>query len=182
MNDTRAVGQELQDHVLGVARKGRDRVTSTVKTVTTAAQHIRPQLHNLPRPNLTRPTLLTPAQLREKAPALVAMLPTPDQLKASAHEFAGHARSVQRLVLGQVRTVTGPLAHQAAARLAKVGQPAPAQPAKDQPEQAETTTRVSEVKVDHAAPTNGEDTAKVKVGHAASGQHKTKPKVRPSAK
>ena len=175
MIDTRTVGQELQDQVLGVARKGRERVASTVKTVTATAQHIRPQLQNLPRPNLTRPTLVTPAQLREKAPALIAMLPKPRQLKAGAQEFAGQAQHAARIVLGQVRNVTTPLAHQAAARLAKVG---------TQPTRQETTTRVSEVKVTSAPSASSQDGSKAKTGRATGGTQKTKPqaKAKPTTK
>lgn len=183
MIGTRAVGQELQDQFLGAARKGRERVTSTVKTVTATAQHIRPQLPNLPKPNLSRPTLPTPAQLREKAPALVARLPKPQQLMSGAQELAGRARSVQRLVLGQVRTVAAPFAHQAA-RLAGVGTQ-PAQPA--QRGRPETTTRVSEVKVASSAPAKEakeareDDAAMPKNGRTAAGQPKARPKTKSSA-
>lgn len=126
MNDYRAAGQELQSQVLAAARKGQERVHSTVKTVRAAADQIRPQLANLPKPNLQmpnlpRPTLLTPAQLRERAPEFVAKLPAqlqtrlpkPEQLRASAEELAGHARSVRRVVVGQVASVAAPLAQQA---------------------------------------------------------------------
>ena len=122
MNDTRAVGQELQDQVLAAARKGQQRVASTVKNVTATAQLIRPQLPSLPRPTLNTSALPTPAQIRERAPQLVAMLPSTEQLRAGAHEFAGQLLSVQRKVVEQVRSVTTPLAHQAAAVLAQVGQ------------------------------------------------------------
>jgi hypothetical protein len=134
MNDYRAAGQELQSQVLAAARKGQERVHSTVKTVRAAADQIRPQLANLPKPNLQmpnlpRPTLLTPAQLRERAPEFVAKLPAqlqtrlpkPEQLRASAEELAGHARSVRRVVVSQVASVAVPLAQQAqqaASRLA----------------------------------------------------------------
>jgi len=63
MNDYRAAGQELQNQVAAAARKGQERVHSTVKTMRAAADQIRPQLANLPMPNLP-----TPAQLRERAP------------------------------------------------------------------------------------------------------------------
>ncbi|MHB1432551.1 MAG: hypothetical protein ACYCVZ_10600 [Streptosporangiaceae bacterium] len=79
--DSRTIGHELQDQVLAAARKGRQRVTSTVRTVTATAQLIRPQLPSLPRPPLGLPT---PAGLREKAPGLVAKLPTPDQIREKA--------------------------------------------------------------------------------------------------
>ncbi len=164
MIDTRAVGQELQDQVLGAARKGRERVTSTVKTVTATAQQIRPQLASLPKPNLTRPTLPTPAQVREKAPALAAKLPKPHQLMSGAQGLAEHARSVQRIVIEQVRTVAAPLAQQAADRLARVAQPA-----------QQTTTRVRGVQVTGTTPAK-EDSATTKAGRAATGQQKTKAK------
>ena len=51
MIDTRAVGQELQDQVLAAARKGHQRVTTTVKNVTATAQMIRPQLPSMPTIN-----------------------------------------------------------------------------------------------------------------------------------
>ena len=149
MNDYRATGQELQGQVLAVARKGQQRVATTVKNVTAAAQQIRPQLANLPRPTLNISALPVPSQLREKAPELVAKLqsrlpaklptklPTADEIKSGANEIAGHARSVQRMVVDQVRSVTTPLAHQAAARLAQVGIAA----------NGEVTTRVSQVTV-----------------------------------
>jgi hypothetical protein len=145
MIDTRIVGQELQDQVLAAARKGQQRVNSTVKQVTATAAMIRPQLPSLPRPTLSglpRPTLNmpglpTPAQIREKAPMLTAMLPSTDQLKAGAHELAGQFMSAQRRaeqflavqrkvvdqVVEQVRGVTTPLAHHAAAVFAQVGVP-----------------------------------------------------------
>lgn len=136
MIDTRAMGQELQDQVLAAARRGHQRVTSTVKTVTATAQLIRPQLPHVPSlPTLNLTALPLPAQLREKAPALIAKLPNADQLKAGAHEFAGQVRYVQRQVVGQVRSVATPLAQQAAAAFsqattatAKAG-PAKARPA-----------------------------------------------------
>lgn len=155
MNDYRAARQELQDQVLAVARKGQQRVTSTVKNVTATAQHIRPQLASLPKPTLNVSALPGHTQLREMGPALVAKLPTsvqtklptPDQLKASAQGLADQARAVQRRVLDQVRTAATPLAHQAAERLSQFSTPAtkPAPAVK-----SETTTRVSEVTVGKA--------------------------------
>lgn len=152
MNDYRAAGQELQGQVLAAARKGQQRVATTVKNVTAAAQQIRPQLASLPRPTLNLSALPGQAQLREKAPALVAKLPgnlqtklpTADQLKAGAEGLVGHARTVQRRVVEQVRTAATPLAHQAAERLSQFAAPAtrPAYQVK-----AETTTTVSEVTV-----------------------------------
>jgi hypothetical protein len=173
MNDYRAAGQELQGQVLAAARKGQQRVATTVKNVTAAAQQIRPQLASLPRPTLNLSALPGQTQLREKAPALVAKLPgnlqaklpTADQLKASADQLkasadqlkasadqlmagaeglVGHARTVQRRVVDQMRTAATPLAHQAAARLSQFGAPA-AKPAPSA--RSETTTRVSEVTV-----------------------------------
>src|ERR1022692_1552543 len=127
MNETRAIGQEISDQVLAAARKGHQRVTSTVKNVTATAQLIRPQLPSLPsmpRPTLNVPRLPTPAQLRERAPQLAAMLPSTEQLRAGAHEFAGQFLSVQRKVVDQVRSVATPLAHQAAAVFTQVSRPA----------------------------------------------------------
>jgi hypothetical protein len=169
MIDTRLVGQEIQDQVLAAARKGQQRVNSTVKQVTATAALIRPQLPSLPRPTLPRPTLsglprptlprptlprptlnipglLTPAQLREKAPGLAAMLPSTDQLKAGAHELAGQFLSVQRMVVDQVRSVATPLAQQAAAVFAQVGVPT----AKTAPAQISDDADTEHAKADHA--------------------------------
>jgi len=136
MNETRAVGQELQDHVLAVARKGQQRINNRVKNVKATAQLIRPQLPslpkptlsvpNLPKPTLNVPSLPTPAQIREKAPHLTAMLPSPEQLRTSAHELrtsahefrisahelAGQLLSAQRKMVDQVRSVSTPLMRQ----------------------------------------------------------------------
>jgi hypothetical protein len=151
MNDYRAASQELQDQVRAAARKGQERVTKHVKSVTAAAAQIRPQLASLSKPAINISALPGSAQLRERAPELASKLPTklqpklptklpsPDQLRAGAQELAGHARTVRRLVTDQVMSVATPLAHQAAARLAQVGTAA-------EPE-AKTTTRVSEVTV-----------------------------------
>jgi hypothetical protein len=173
MNDYRAAGQELQDQVLAAARKGQQRVASTVKNVTAAAQHIRPQLASLPKPTLNMSALPGQAQLREKAPALVAKLPgrlqtklpTADQLKAGAEGLVGHARTVQRRVVDQVRTAATPLAHQAAARLSQFGAPAtkPAPAVK-----AETTTRVSEVTVAKSDKAEAAKTDKAKDSKASA--------------
>jgi hypothetical protein len=115
MNDYRAAGQELHSQVLAAARKGQERVNTTVKTVRAAADQIRPQLANLPKPSLpSRAQLQTQLQTR---------LPKPEQLRASAEELAGHARSVRRVVIGQVASVAAPLAQQAATRLAQISEP-----------------------------------------------------------
>jgi len=111
MNDYRAAGQELHSQVLAAARKGQERVNTTVKTVRAAADQIRPQLANLPKPSLP-----SRAQLQTR-------LPKPEQLRASAEELAGHARSVRRVVIGQVASVAAPLAQQAATRLAQISEP-----------------------------------------------------------
>lgn len=156
MNDYRAAGRELQDQVMAAARKGQQRVATTVKNVTAAAQQIRPQLASMPKPTLNLSALPGQVQLREKAPALVAKLPgqlqtklpTADQLKAGAEGLVGHARTVQRRVVDQVRTAASPLAQQAAARLSQFSAPA-TQPATQPAPEAKggTTTRVSEVTV-----------------------------------
>lgn len=129
MTDTRAKGQELQDQVLAAARKGQQRVASTVKNVTATAQIIRPQLPSMPRiTNIKLPSAEHLAQiaekqfsqLRDKAPGLIAKLPNADYLKAGAQEFAVQVRSVQHQVAGaqrqfvsQVRSAASPLAQQA---------------------------------------------------------------------
>ncbi|MGI9009374.1 MAG: hypothetical protein ACR2FU_24825 [Streptosporangiaceae bacterium] len=58
-------------------------------------------------------------QLRKTAPGLIARLPSPEHLRTGASELAGQVRSVQRQVTDQVRTVTTPLAEQAAAAFAQ---------------------------------------------------------------
>ncbi len=150
MNDRRAAGQELQSQVLAAARKGQRRMQSTVKNVTSAAQHIRPQLANLPKPTLNLSSVPGQAHLRERAPELAtklhsrlpgtlqSRLPSPDQVKSSAQQFAVHARTLQRNVVGQVRSAAAPLAQQASARFGQVGSPVG---------KSETTTRVSHVSV-----------------------------------
>ncbi|HEY3906474.1 MAG TPA: hypothetical protein VGM14_21370 [Streptosporangiaceae bacterium] len=159
MNDYRAAGQELQSQVLAAARKGQDRVNSTVKTVRAAADQIRPQLANLPMPNLP-----TPAQLRERAPQFVVKLPTqlqtrlpkPEQLRAGAEEIAGHARSVRRVVVSQVASVAAPLAQQAATRLAQIGEPtAKAGTAKAGTGKASTASKTSAASKPRAASKSG---------------------------
>jgi hypothetical protein len=196
MNDYRAAAQDLQGQVLAAARKGQQRVATTVKNVTAAAQQIKPQLANLPKPTLNVSALPGQAQLREKAPALVAKLPTrlpanlptklptADQIRVGATELAEHARSVQRMVVGQVRSVATPIAHQAAARLAQVGVPVAS---------TETTTRVSQVTVAKGeqaptdkAPSNGapSDTAHASAnGKGESAKNRTRPTTaKPKAK
>lgn len=146
MNDYRAAGQELHSQVLAAARKGQERVNSTVKTVRAAADQIRPQLANLPKPNLP-----SRAQLRERAPQLAKLptqlqtqlqtrLPKPEQLRAGAEELAGHARSVRRVVIGQVASVAAPLAQQAATRLAQISEP-PAKEGTAKTSKSSTPTR-----------------------------------------
>ena len=88
MIDTRALGQELQEQVLAAARKGRRRVTTTVRNVAATAQMIRPQLPAIPPITIKLPSAdqlaqLTEAQfsqLREKAPAIIARLRNPERL------------------------------------------------------------------------------------------------------
>jgi len=135
MKDTRAVRQEVQDQIVAAARKGQQRVTSTVKTVTATAQMIRPQLPNLPKPNLSnlpkpdlsnlpRPTLNGAAhrvasQLRERTPVIVAKLPSRDLIRSGAAEFAGLLRSDLRQAADRVREAAEPLARQAGEVLAQ---------------------------------------------------------------
>src|SRR5215472_4185266 len=101
MIDTRAKGRELQEQVLAAARKGQQRVASTVKNVTATAQMIRPQLPSMPRitdiklPNAEHLAQLTEkqlSQLREKAPGLIAKLPSTDQLVDMTEKQLGQLR------------------------------------------------------------------------------------------
>ena len=100
MIDTRARGQELQDQILAAARKGQQRVTSTVKNVTATAQMIRPQL---PMPAINVVKLPSAdqlaqlrdkqlSQLRERAPGLIAKFPTTEQLTETGRLLEGLAR------------------------------------------------------------------------------------------
>jgi hypothetical protein len=184
MIDTRTVGHEIQDQVRSAARKGQQRVQSTVRTVTATAAMIRPQLPALPRPKLSslpKPTLNVPrlpmsAQLRDKAPALTAMLPTPEQLMASAHEFAGQFLAAQRKVFGQVKHVAAPLAQQATAALAQVGiqAPKPAAGPKPVPEHKPEVAEHTEPVADHGAHP--------KPATARNGARTSKPKAKTTAK
>jgi len=178
MNDNRAAAQELPGQVLAAARKGQERVTKSVKNMTT-------NFSSLP----------TPAQLREKAPDFMAKLPSrlparlqpkanglanrlpnrlpsPEQLLTSAQEFAGHARSVQRLVAEQVRSVATPLAHQAAARLAQVGTKATAAKAGAE---SGTTTKVSGVTVTNRSSEPSTPTKSTKTGATSKPASTSKP-------
>jgi hypothetical protein len=201
MIDTRIVGQELQDQVLAAARKGQQRVHSTAKQVSATAAMIRPQLPSVPRPTLNMPGLPTPAQIREKAPVLTAMLPTTDQLKAGAHELAEQFITVQRKaeqfmtaqrkvvdqfieqVADQVRGVATPLAHQAAAVFAQVGLPvAKSAPAKAKARAAELAQdgKAEHAKAEHGPAEHG--TAE----HGATAAHRNggtrKPRAKTAAK
>ena len=133
MNDYRAAGQELQSQVMAAARKGQERVHSTVKTVTGRR---RPDQAAASQPAQAQPvppsSLPSQAQLRERAPQLVTKLPTrlqtrlpkPDQLRASAEEFAGHARiGPAHRRSARSRSVAAPLAQQAATASRQISEP-----------------------------------------------------------
>ena len=131
MIDTRARGQELQEQILAAARKGQQRVTSTVKNVTATAQMIRPQLPSMPTMNVIKLPKAEEfaqlrdkqlSQLRERAPGLIAKLPRSEQLAAITEKQLSQLREkapglIARLpnaeyfkaganeVAGQVRTV-----------------------------------------------------------------------------
>ena len=62
-------------------------------------------------------------ELRDRA--LSGRLPSAEQVRAGAEEFAGHVISMQRQVLGHVRSATTPVAKHAADMLAQVGAPMP---------------------------------------------------------
>ncbi len=96
MNDYRAAGQELQSQVLAAARKGQERVNSTVKTMPAAADQIRPQLANLPKPPLLLaaqpPAARARAELVTKllpAAELQSRLPNPEQLRPLRRSWPG---------------------------------------------------------------------------------------------
>ncbi len=102
MSQTRIVGQELQEQILATARKGRQRVQATVRTMTATAQAIQPQLPSLPKPSLNLPRVPRPGQLREAAPGLLARVPGSDQIKSGVHELADQLKAAQDKVSSKV--------------------------------------------------------------------------------
>jgi hypothetical protein len=168
MNDYRAAGQELQSQVMAAARKGQERMNSTVKTVRAAADQIRPQLANLPIPSFPKasfPKANLPKANLPRPTLSISSLPSPAQLRERAEELAGHARSVRRVVIGQVAGVAAPLAQQAATRLAQIGEP---------------TAKASTGKTSTAKASTGKvSTAKASTGTSSSAS-KTSPAARPA--
>ena len=102
MSQTRSVGQELQEQILATARKGRQRVQATVRTVTATAQAIQPQLPNLPKPQVILHKVPRPTQIREAAPGLLAKVPSSDQFKAGVSELADQLKAAQDKVASRV--------------------------------------------------------------------------------
>ena len=178
MNDHRAAGQELQSQVMAAARKGQQQAQQTVRQLTSAVQQLRPQLAKLPKPTMS---VSGQGQIMQRAPELASKLharlpvqlqsrvPTPDQLKSSAQQFADQARSVQRSVVTQVRSAASPLAQQAASRLSQLA--SPADEATTGNGQHATTTKVSHVTVTKSAKAGDKAADKGKDG--ATGAAKT---------
>jgi len=192
MRDTRAVRQEVQEQIVAAARKGQQRVASTVKTVTATAQMIRPQLPSMPRPdlsNLPKPNLSSlprPAlngaahrvatQLRERTPVIVAKLPNPDLIRSGAAEFAGLLRSDLRQAADRVREAAEPLAKQASEVLAQ---------AASRVRRTEAAVAVDGAKdeVGEEKPAEAAKTATpAKAAHPAKPAKAATPTTRPSAK
>jgi hypothetical protein len=106
MKDTRAVRQEVQDQIVAAARKGQQRVASTVKTVTATAQMIRPQLPSLPKPNLSnlpKPDLskLPKPDLSKLPRPTFDTLPRPT-LNGTAHRVASQLRERTPVIVAKL--------------------------------------------------------------------------------
>lgn len=107
MIDTRAIAQEVQDQVLAAmhkgheqvrksqeqVRKGRETVTVAIRTGNEIAKAVMPSIPALPVRSMKLPSL--------------SELASPDKLRASAHELAGHVRASQRRLAGNAQEVAG---------------------------------------------------------------------------
>jgi hypothetical protein len=91
MTDTRTVGQEIQGQILDTVRKGQDAVVEAIKTWTETVQSITP---SIPTPSLP----------------FTDKLPKPDELVASAYDFAEQLLASQRKFAESVLEVTSPAA------------------------------------------------------------------------
>jgi hypothetical protein len=91
MTDTRTVGQEIQGQILDTVRKGQDAVVEAIKTWTETVQSITP---SIPTPSLP----------------FTDKLPKPEELVASAYDFAEQLLASQRKFAESVLEVTSPAA------------------------------------------------------------------------
>jgi trimeric autotransporter adhesin len=98
MIDTRAVGQELQEQLVGAARRGQARARQAQERARQAQAQVRKSQETVTE--MVR-------SLSQNAEALrptvnIPSLPRPAELRASAEEVAGQLRSTRRKVSGQV--------------------------------------------------------------------------------
>ncbi|MGH3405552.1 MAG: hypothetical protein ACRDRJ_24130, partial [Streptosporangiaceae bacterium] len=170
MIDTRAVGQELQEQLVGAARrgqaaarqaqeqarkaqaqvrKGQEAVTELVRTLSPHAEALRSQLPTikLPSPDLSKlptPKLPAPDLSRLPTPKLpTPKLPSRSELRSGAGEFAGQVLATQRKISEQVTQTAGPLLAQGAARVIHSAETLAAQ--RKLPDQVtESATRVTQ--------------------------------------
>jgi ribonuclease R len=132
MIDTRAVGQELQEQLVGAARKGQEQakkaqeqarkaqeqvrkgqevVTGVVRTLTTTAEALMPQLPTVKLPSLPGSTL-------SRLPG-ASWLPSADTLRSSAQEIGEQLLAAQRKLTGEVTQAASPLIAQGTAHLSR---------------------------------------------------------------
>lgn len=125
MIDTRAVGQELQEQLVGAARKGQEQakkaqeqvrkgqevVTGVVRTLATTAEALMPQLPTVKLPSL-------PVSGLSRLPG-ASRLPSADTLRSSAQEIGEQLLAAQRKLTGEVAHAASPLIAQGTAHLSR---------------------------------------------------------------
>jgi ribonuclease R len=132
MIDTRAVGQELQEQLVGAARKGQEQakkaqeqarkaqeqvrkgqevVTGVVRTLATTAEALMPQLPTVKLPS--------PGSTLSRLPG-ASRLPSADTLRSSAQEIGEQLLAAQRKLTGEVTHAASPLIAQGTAHLSRV--------------------------------------------------------------
>jgi len=90
MNDPRAIGQELQEQILGTIRKSQEAVTDAIRIWAEAGQAITP---SLPVPQ----------------PPFADKLPKPGELVASTYDFAEQLLAAQRKFAEDVMRAVAPV-------------------------------------------------------------------------
>lgn len=90
MSETRTVGKEIQDEILNTVRKSQAAVVEALETWASAVQSITPDL----------PAVNVP---------FAGKLPKPQELIASAYDFAEQLLASQRKFAEDVLAATGPL-------------------------------------------------------------------------
>jgi hypothetical protein len=93
MNETRTVGKEMQNEILATVRKSQAAVVDALRTWASAVQSITPDMPDLPEMNLP---------FAEK-------LPKPQDLIASAYDFAEQLLASQRKFAEEVLQATAPM-------------------------------------------------------------------------